>query len=47
MTAPETQDLIGLALDSVSNKSKGFLDSNTISLQDNGTNFIHVVLKVN
>eukprot|EP00057_Strongylocentrotus_purpuratus_P015249 XP_011669723.1 PREDICTED: uncharacterized protein LOC105440851 [Strongylocentrotus purpuratus] len=35
MTAPETQDLIGLALDSLSNESRGFLDSNTISVQDN------------
>ena len=41
MTAPETQDLIGLSLDSLANESNGFLDSNTISVQDNGTYFIH------
>eukprot|EP00057_Strongylocentrotus_purpuratus_P011694 XP_011666168.1 PREDICTED: latrophilin-3-like [Strongylocentrotus purpuratus] len=35
MTATETQDLIGLSLDSLANESNGFLDSNTISVQDN------------
>eukprot|EP00057_Strongylocentrotus_purpuratus_P025796 XP_011680270.1 PREDICTED: latrophilin-3-like [Strongylocentrotus purpuratus] len=35
MTALETQDLIGLSLESLANESNGFLDSNTISVQDN------------
>ncbi|XP_030844697.1 uncharacterized protein LOC105442144 [Strongylocentrotus purpuratus] len=35
MTATETQDLIGLSLDRLANESNGFLDSNTISVQDN------------
>eukprot|EP00057_Strongylocentrotus_purpuratus_P004425 XP_003728667.2 PREDICTED: G-protein coupled receptor 126 [Strongylocentrotus purpuratus] len=34
MTALETQDLIGLSLESLANESNGFLDSNTISVQD-------------
>ncbi|XP_030851902.1 uncharacterized protein LOC100891145 isoform X2 [Strongylocentrotus purpuratus] len=35
MTALKTQDLIGLSLESLANESNGFLDSNTISVQDN------------
>eukprot|EP00057_Strongylocentrotus_purpuratus_P010609 XP_011665083.1 PREDICTED: uncharacterized protein LOC105438671 [Strongylocentrotus purpuratus] len=34
MTALKTQDLIGLSLESLANESNGFLDSNTISVQD-------------
>ena len=48
MTALETQDLFGLSLESLANESNGFLDSDTISVQNNGTKFfhIHIVLKV-
>ncbi|XP_030844695.1 uncharacterized protein LOC105441350 [Strongylocentrotus purpuratus] len=35
MTATEKQDLVGRSLDSLANESNGFLDSNTISVQDN------------
>ena len=37
MTALETQDLFGLSLGSLANESNGFLDSDTISVQNNGT----------
>eukprot|EP00057_Strongylocentrotus_purpuratus_P004561 XP_003728959.1 PREDICTED: uncharacterized protein LOC100889158 [Strongylocentrotus purpuratus] len=35
LTALETQDLFGLSLESLANESNGFLDSNTISVQNN------------
>lgn len=49
MTALKTQRLFGVSLESLANESNGFLNSNTISVKNNGTEFIHlqIVRKVN